>query len=217
MFARLKDNALEIAPKKVQSDGKTIINPTDETLISAGFMPVQYTDQPNVKEGYYAAPNWVQTDTAIVQEWNIKKDNRPLTAEQVTEMLVKDQINALDVDDQTALRMIGFYPEWAAGQAYAAGYKVQRSGKLWRCKDPGHTSQTGWEPSINTASLWEEICESHDGTLDDPIPYSGNMVLENGKYYTQDGVTYICTRDTGNPVYHALKDLVGLYVDIVTE
>ena len=77
-----------------------------------------------------------------------------------------------------------------------------------------HTSQTGWEPE-NAASLWEEICESHVGTKDDPIPYSGNMALESGKYYIQDGFVYRCTRDTVNPVYNALADLVGLYVEKV--
>ena len=138
---------------------------------------------------------------------------RPLTAEEVTTMLIKQQINTLSVDDNTALRMRGFYPEWSAGQAYTSGYKVQYNGKLWRCKDPGHTSQAGWEPSINTASLWEEICESHDGTLADPIPYSGNMALENGKYYMQDGVIYKCVRDTVNPVYNALNELIGIYVE----
>ena len=45
---------------------------------------------------------------------------------------------------------------------------------------------------------------------------SGNMELEAGKYYIQSGKTYLCNRDTGNPVYHALADLVGLYVTEVT-
>lgn len=140
---------------------------------------------------------------------------RPLTAEEVTNMLIKQQINTLSVDDNTALRMREFYPEWATGQAYAAGYKVQHNGKLWKCNEPGHTSQAGWEPSVNTASLWTEICETHAGTLDDPIPYSGNMALEAGKYYIQDYVIYLCTRDTGNPVYNPLAELVGLYVETV--
>ena len=137
---------------------------------------------------------------------------RPLTAEEVTSMLIKQQINTLEVDDTTALRMVEFYPEWSASQAYTAGYKVQYGGKLWRCLQ-AHTSQTGWEPSTATASLWEEICESHAGTLNDPIPYDGNMALESGKYYIQDGVAYRCTRDTVNPVYNALADLIGLYVE----
>lgn len=72
----------------------------------------------------------------------------------------------------------------------------------------------GWEPE-NTPSLFAVIDEVHDGTKYDPIPYSGNMALESGKYYVQDGVLYRCTRDTGNPVYHALSELIGLYVEVV--
>ena len=138
---------------------------------------------------------------------------RPLTESEVSRMLIAQQINTLSVDDNTALRMLEFYPEWASDTDYTAGYKVQRSGRLWRCLQ-AHTSQAGWEPE-NAASLWTEICESHSGTLEDPIPYSGNMALESGKYYSQDGKVYRCTRDTVNPVYNALSELVGLYVEEV--
>ena len=137
---------------------------------------------------------------------------RPLTADEVTRMLIAQQINTLSVDDNTALRMLEFYPEWAAGVDYSTGYKVQRGGKLWRCLQ-AHTSQAGWEPSTATASLWEEICESHTGTLADPIPYSGNMALTAGLYYIQDYTIYRCTRDTGIPVYNPLAELVGIYVE----
>ena len=120
---------------------------------------------------------------------------------------------AVTLGDETALTGVELFPMWAIGRAYATGDRVQHGGKLWRCLQ-AHTGQTGWEPSMNTASLWEEICESHAGTLTDPIPYSGNMALEAGKYYSQGGVTYLCTRDTVNPVYSALADLVGLYVEV---
>ena len=139
---------------------------------------------------------------------------RPLAEPEVTRLLIAQQINNLAVDDSTALRMVEFYPEWATDTAYTSGYKVQRGGKLWRCVQ-AHTSQADWEPE-NAASLWTEICETHDGTKYDPIPYSGNMALESGKYYIQDDVIYLCNRDTGNPVYHALAELVGLYVTEVT-
>ena len=137
--------------------------------------------------------------------------SRPLTEAEVSRMLITAQINTLSVDDNTALRMLAFYPEWASDTDYTVGYKVQRGGKLWRCIQ-AHTSQIGWEPE-NVASLWTEICESHAGTLEDPIPYNGNMALESGKYYSQDGKVYRCTRDTGNPVYNTLSELVGLYVE----
>lgn len=145
--------------------------------------------------------------------WEATERTRPLNAEEVTAMLIRQQINTLNVDDNTALRMTAFYPEWAENAEYTTGYKVQHSGRLWRCLQT-HTSQAGWEPE-NAASLWTEICESHAGTLEDPIPYNGNMALESGKYYSQDGKVYRCTRDTGNPVYNALSELVGLYVEEV--
>ena len=144
-------------------------------------------------------------------KWILMKKSSPLTAEEVTAMLIRQQINGLTVDDNTALRMREFYPEWAAGVDYTAGYKVQHGGRLWRCVQ-AHTSQTGWEPE-NAPSLWTEICETHAGTLNDPIPYSGNMALEAGRDYSQSRAVYLCTRDTVNPVYNALADLVGLYVE----
>ena len=137
---------------------------------------------------------------------------RPLTMEEVSRMLIAQQINGLTVEDSNALRMKEFYPEWAAGVDYATGYKVQHGGRLWRCVQ-AHTSQTGWEPE-NATALWTEICETHAGTLTDPIPYSGNMALESGKYYSQSGAVYLCVRDTVNPVYNALAELVGLYVEV---
>lgn len=141
----------------------------------------------------------------------LEEASRPMRSEEVLAMLIHQQINTLSVDDSTALRMLPFYPEWAAGTACTVGYKVRRGGKLWRVLQ-AHTAQVGWEPE-NAASLWEQINETHAGTIDDPIPYSGNMALESGKYYIQDYVFYLCTRDTGNPVYNPLAELVGIYVD----
>ena len=120
---------------------------------------------------------------------------------------------AVTLDDETALTGVELFPIWTIDRAYAVGDKVQRNGKLWRCLQ-AHTSQIGWEPE-NAASLWTEICENHAGTLEDPIPYNGNMALESGKYYSQNSKIYRCTRDTVNPVYNALSELVGLYVEKV--
>lgn len=161
-------------------------------------------------------------EIAEMQEASAKAEaeekHRPLSLAEVQEMMVRAQINTLAEDDATALRMIAFYPEWESGKAYTSangfqmGYKTTRNGRLWKLRQE-HTSQDNWAPGeTGTESLWEEICESHDGTKYDPIPYSGNMALEAGKYYSQSGKTYLCNRDTGNPVYHALSELVGLYV-----
>lgn len=151
-----------------------------------------------------------KTETVKAQ---MAERKRPLTAEEVTALLIRQNVNTLEVDDNTALRMMDFYPEWTENTAYTAGHKVQCGGKLWRAVQ-AHTSQVGWEPE-NAASLWEQINETHSGTMGDPIPYEGNMALSNGLYYVQDYVVYLCTRDTGVPVYHALADLTGVYVEAV--
>ena len=140
---------------------------------------------------------------------------RPFTETEVSRMLISQQINTLEVDDNTALRMKDFYPAFESiiGQTVKQGFKFTHGGKLWRTEQPEMTIQEHYAPGMGTESLYSEVCESHAGTLDDPIPYSGNMALESGKYYMQDGKVYRCTRDTGNPVYNALSDLVGLYVE----
>ena len=116
---------------------------------------------------------------------------RPLTAEEVTAMLIKQQINTLNTDDQTALRMAAFYPEWAAGVAYTAEYKVQRIGKLWRCLQ-AHTSQDGWGPG-SAPSLWAKVLIPDETVVpeweqpDSTNPYSaGDKVTHNGKTWVSD-------------------------------
>lgn len=150
---------------------------------------------------------------AAQREQDLRERARPLTDSEVLALLIPGVINTAQVDDNTALRMMGYYPQWASGADYAVGYKVQHGGKLWRCRQ-AHSAITGWEPP-SVASLWEQVCESHTGAEDDPIPYEGNMALTAGLYYTQDYRLYRCIRDTINPVYHRLEELVGLYVELV--
>lgn len=158
-------------------------------------------------------PEEIASMQDAAEQAEAEEKRRPLSFPEVHEMLVRQKINTLTVDDQTALRMLEFYPALVAGVAYSAGYKVQHGGRLWRCRQ-AHTSQEGWEPE-NVPALWEELCETHDGSRYDPIPYEGSMALVSGLYYSQNGVTYLCNRDTVNPVYNPLRELVGIYVEVV--
>lgn len=156
---------------------------------------------------------YVRYTEAELKLMEYERNRQPMSAVEVLEMILPQQINTMEVDDATAFRMKQFYPEWAAGVAYAAGFKLQSKEKLWKVLQP-HTSQEGWQPE-NVPALFEQINETHSGTDDDPIPYDGNMALEKGLYYYQNGKFYLCIRDTVNPVYHPLDDLVGLYVQEV--
>ena len=146
-----------------------------------------------------------------------EEKHRPLTESEITNMLIRAQINTIVVDDQTALRMIAYYPAFTdiIGQTVGAGFKFVYNGKLYKTAQPDMKIEAHYPPEQGTESQYTRIDEVHDGTKYDPIPYDGNMVLAEGKYYVQDGVTYLCTRDSGTAVHHALKDLTGLYVDVV--
>ena len=130
-----------------------------------------------------------------------------------------DAANALMSDEQ-ALQNKGAYRSWGMLVKYAVevghGYRFRHGGRLYKVLQPTFTFVDTWEPgSAGSESLFAVIDESHAGTLDDPIPYEGNMELVNGMYYTQDGIVYHCWRDTGIPVYSPLSELVGLYVEVV--
>lgn len=132
-----------------------------------------------------------------------------MNKQELVKALVKMRASA---PDEVALMGAALYPEWAAGKSYAAGNRLQYAGKLYKVIQE-HTSSEEWTPD-KTPALFTQIDETHAGTLDDPIPYSGNMILESGKYYTQDGVIYRCTRDTGTAVFNDLADLVNIYVEV---
>ena len=121
--------------------------------------------------------------------------------------------------DADGLKAKALYPRWEKlvqlGSVTAeAGYRFTHNGNLYKCFKSNPTFQSDWVPGNGTAALYVRIDEAHAGTLADPIPYDGNMELKAGLYYTQSGVTYLCNRNTGQPVYNSLAELVGLYVEI---
>ena len=122
--------------------------------------------------------------------------------------------------DAEALAAKTLYPRWenlvelGSVQTAETGYKFLYGEDLYKCINANPAFQADWVPGVGTESLYTRIDETHAGTLEDPIPYDGNMELFEGKYYSQNGVVYHCTRNTGTPVYHALADLVGLYVEV---
>lgn len=129
--------------------------------------------------------------------------------------VIPDVINTFELSDKEALKRKRLYPEWASfiGKPLNTGFKVQYGDNLYKVRQSITTVLENQYPSENTAALYEEINETAEGTLDDPIPYNGNMELFEGLYYSQNGATYKCTRSTGTAVYHDLSALVGIYVE----
>ena len=206
MYAKLINGVLYPAMPIFVPGEKFIFKPTKEQLLTAGYLPVQYSKAPETQNGEKPSFKWVQTDDAIVQEWKVPK-KQPTTYE-VARMMV-----AQTADDNTALRMKQFYPTFdeIVGQKVKQGFKFRHGDYLWATVKE-LTIQSHYAPGDGMESLYTKVNETHAGTLEDPIPYDGNMALENGKHYSQYSTIYLCNRDTGNPVYHKLSELVGQFV-----
>lgn len=131
---------------------------------------------------------------------------------------IKENINNAELSDEQALDMQGLFPEWSVlvasvtGVSAPVGFRLQHKGTLYKVIQE-HTLQSNWEPGVGTESLYQVVQVAHAGTREDPIPWQHNMVLENGKFYTDKGVLYECIRDSGIGMVYDLKDLVsGGYV-----
>lgn len=75
MYAKLINNRLQIAPKRVQHNGGTVFNPPADVLLALGYLPVQYTDMPtDAPSGQHYELHWEKNDTAIVQVWELVED-----------------------------------------------------------------------------------------------------------------------------------------------
>lgn len=129
--------------------------------------------------------------------------------------VIPECINAIPMTNNQALGRKSLFPMWSAdGLSVKKGEKYQCDDLLWEAlKD--HTTQASWKPGLETASIWKVVDEEHEGTEADPIPYTPPMEIFGGKYYTQLGVKYKCTRSSGIPLSHDLSALVGTYVEKV--
>lgn len=145
----------------------------------------------------------------------------PDSYEEILEITEKSEtiarkINRLNLSNNEALSVKGLYPKWEdkIDCTIEVGFITLYDGNLWRARQT-HTALEVYPPSINTASLYEVIVEEHEGTMEDPIPYTPPMEIYVDKYYTQFGVLYKCTRDSGTALTHDLFDLRGLYVELI--
>lgn len=213
----------------VADEGKLLVRKSDGWIAGTRY-PLGYN--------YYEAGVALSKPTLEVpddyEEIDMPEDyeERPIInhvkrLKRTTELIAKNikEMNELSLSAVDALEVVDWYPKWGVDEGFREGdtitknTKFQYEGKLYACLQD-HTIMPHYYPSINTASLYVEVTPEYNdqgeelGTLENPIPYEGNMVLENGKYYSQDGVTYLCNRDSGNPVYHNLSELIGLYVEV---
>lgn len=174
-------------------DGMQIYNPSDELIKMAGWMEYTPPPTPPVDNTKYEP----YTEDVVAKIKNLLREK---VAEQT---------------DKEALENIELFPTWQSriGVQVEQGERLYYDDKLYKVQQT-HIPQEDWRPDA-TASLYVQvIAESDAGTIDNPIAYEVNMELVEGKYYTEDGVKYLCVRALAQSVWH-LAELVGNYVEVV--
>lgn len=165
----------------------------------------------NPSEEMILADGWVEYIPPVVEP---KKSRMQI----VQELVVKQYNERTDIEDNEALDYMTIIYPWESylDKELREGMIVVYEDKPWRVRQT-HLVLSLYPPSLDTASLYEVIEKEHAGTKDDPIPYSVPMEIFEGKYYVEEGVNYLCTRSSGTALSHNLRDLVGIYVEVVEQ
>lgn len=171
------------------TDEFQIINPTEEMILADG---------------------WVEYVPPVVEAQPYKKSK----GEIIQEIVLNQYNSRTDISDEEALDHALVIYNWDKyiGKILKTGQVCVHDDKVWRSRQE-HAVLEEYAPSLETSSLYEIIELVHTGDKDDPIPYTPPMEIFEGKYYSEDEVLYLCTRDSGVALTHALRDLVGLYVN----
>lgn len=175
----------------ITTEESQIINPTHEMLLEDGW--VEYV-APEVEPQPYR-----KSESEVMQE------------------IVLEQYNSrTDIEDKEALdRAIVIY-NWDKyiGKSLKTGQVVVHDERVYRVKQDIPIVLDKQYPSLDTAAIYEVIELVATGEKDDPIKYEPPMEIFDGKYYSENGILYLCTRNSDTALTHELSSLVGLYVSI---
>lgn len=127
--------------------------------------------------------------------------------------LMADVSKAGQLSNNQIVACKALLPIWKAGETVDAGDCRAYQDRAYRCRQ-AHPTQADWTPDV-TPAMWEVIDITHAGTLDDPIPAALNMEYFEGRYYSEGGKLYYCTRSTGQAVAYLPSALVGQYFEEV--
>lgn len=151
--------------------------------------PIVEAVEPFVPENYMGKCSWTDVGTQITQTWEIV----PIEGTAQDAALRLTMLQAQSLPDEAALEFVALYPEWIAGESYAAGQRVKYKGTLYKVLQ-GHVSQADWAPDA-APSLFAKVLPGQEGNEpeegygewvqpDSTNGYSlGDRVSHNGKIW----------------------------------
>lgn len=195
------------------------------TFQSGGITSAEYYSMALVEPNFYI--------TAREAGVEVTFGLRERTQEELQEEEIKMAVSYLS--DEQVLTVKSLIPDWRndpIGYEYSMDNLLDLrrnfNDGLWKLKR-NHAKQVDWYPGADP-TLWEQIVEGHEGTLEDPIPVPDSVTTSGftyvyGKYYEENGIAYICKRGgVENPeemygqeetLYYAPSALIGQYFEQV--
>lgn len=159
-------------------------------------------------EEYYTANGYLRCDSTlplsrldIVDGAIIELPDPGPTVEQIayeTQNTLMQRVVAQAIpleDDKTALALSPVCPEWAVGMHYEAGEVLNHEGQAYRVVQSVDSLEHQPPSAEGMLAIYRPLVPGHAGTLKDPIPFVNGMDVDEGKYYSFSGKTYLAKAD----------------------
>ena len=126
--------------------------------------------------------------------YEIKQETKPLTLEEVQTLSIRQTVNTFSVNNQTAGRMINYFPSMSevctAGALIRAKTRIRDDNDasvLWRSTVDLWNNETN--SPANAPTLWDRIAY-HDGIRIIPDTIPATLAWMNGELGWRDGHVY---------------------------
>lgn len=139
-------------------------------------------------------PEEITAMQAEAKKTEIQEKSRPLTAEEVTRLIIRQQVNSLSIDDATASRMVDYFPALTGdGSLVKTGTRINWHGTLKQA------AVDLWDTAANTPdaapTLWADI-QYRNGYRIIPETITVTTAFAEGEYGWWGDVLYKSKRNS---------------------
>lgn len=174
----------------------------------------------------------MQEQVSILQDEMLNQQTQFEGGELLNSAILLARMQARELSDVEALQVKNLYNAWekdVIGYAYSMDNPDDKhrtyDNRLWNLQKD-HNKQEDWYPGADP-TLWMEVIEGHEGTLEDPIPVPDSVTTsgfeyEYGKYYAEGEQIYLAKRDGKHDgekekLFFAPSALVGSYFEKIQD
>lgn len=209
--------------------------PMMDSLVSYSFYAITELNNGSIivtmiKDEINSKIQKMNNDIINLQENMLKQQEQFDNGELLNSAVFVARLQAQTLSDIDALQVKNLYHDWnkdPVGYPYSMNNPDDKrrtyNNKLWNLQKD-HKKQEDWYPGSDP-TLWTEVVEGHDGTLEDPIPVPDSVTTsgfeyEYGKYYIENDIIYLAKREgkedgEKEKLFFPPSSLIGQYFEKV--